>query len=181
LGACVLAAALLSGCGKDNPAKPNPGPVPYLPLSTPQNVLSNLVRAYTSRDSVEYKLLYDDAYLGISRDAVFYPVTIDSFSKNDEARHISALARALDVVHVDLDFGPSSTWTRFPYAGGNPDWATILVHNPRVAIFLGSGDDFQVSGVDLFEFSFAPTTPAPASPTDTTWQIVRWTEVRTSI
>jgi len=30
---------------------------------------------------------------------------------------------------------------------------------------------------DLNEFKFEPTTPATGSPTDTTWKIIRWTEI----
>ena len=176
IGICLVVGALLSGCGKGNPGKPSPY-APYLQLSTPQNVLSNLIRAYTSRDSVEYVLLYDDAYLGTSTDMTLPVVVTYSFRKVDEARHIAVLARASDVLRIEMDFGPLSSWTRFPSAGGHPEWSTIVFTNPSVALYT-SGGDYRVSGVSTFEFTFAPTTPAPGSPTDTTWQIVDWTEVR---
>jgi hypothetical protein len=30
---------------------------------------------------------------------------------------------------------------------------------------------------ELIEFKFEPTTPSAGSPTDTTWHIIRWTEI----
>src|SRR6185295_7940220 len=96
LAPAILAASVLSGCGKDSggPTKPGkPAPPTYPVLSTPQIVLSALEEAYSNRDSVETKVLYDSSYVGTSRDLRDPPGTIPiSLAYADEVAHVAKLA-----------------------------------------------------------------------------------------
>src|SRR2546422_4353775 len=69
--AIALCAVLLAGCGKkDKIVGPEPPGSPTYPkLSSPVNVLRALEQAYEARDSVEFKLLYNDSlYVGTTFD-----------------------------------------------------------------------------------------------------------------
>ena len=171
----VVLLALFVGCGKDNPAKPTlPGPK-YLPSSTPFNVLDNLKVAYTTRDSTGYDSLFDVNYTGSSIDQT--DASVLNFSRSDEARHINALARTRTISSIRLDLPPSMTRTRD--AGDPPGWASVQPYGLVIEIDDGPMSMFLQTGTsETMEFRFAPTTPSPGSPTDTTWHIVRWTEIR---
>jgi hypothetical protein len=67
---------------------------------------------------------------------------------------------------------------RFRDGADPPGWATI--QNPLGAVEVNDGPNtFRVdpSGITM-QFKFAPAAPDSTSPTDTTWKIVRWLEVR---
>ncbi len=169
----VILLATLSGCGDDNPVKVIPQPQ-YLPSSTPQNTLENLRRAYTARDTTGYDSLFDAAYIGTSVDPsgpIPVPLT---FTKADEALHIRALARRVPAVAIDLRFQPAVF--RFTDAADTLGWTTLSVSSPVLAIEDGP-TFFVIHSNETMEFKFRPTTPSPGSPTDTTWKIVRWSEV----
>jgi hypothetical protein len=172
--ACLLFGAM-AGCS-DNPVKPLPSGPKYLASSTPQNTLENLRRAYTTRDTTGYDSLFDAAYAGTSIDERDPSPTLKMFTKADESLHIRALARSR-VSKIVLQFPPSMT--RTTDGADPPGWATI----PLSFVFLEVSDD--ASGTDwitdpfaTMEFKFQPTSPSPGSPTDTTWHIVRWSEVQ---
>jgi hypothetical protein len=163
----------MMGCGKDNPVNVNvmpPGPK-YLPSSTPQNTLDNMRKAYVSRDSTGYDSLFDAAYAGVS----FDPVTMAAlnFTKADEAQHIAALARRISITSISFTVPPNLI--RDTDGADPPGWATISIIYPQVVID-DSPNTYIAGPLEHMEFKFAPTTPSPGSPTDTTWHIVRWTE-----
>src|SRR5678816_2035775 len=56
----------MSGCGDDKITPPIIQPRIYPILSNPYNVMDALKTAYERRDTVEIKVLYDDAYQGTS-------------------------------------------------------------------------------------------------------------------
>lgn len=172
--AVTLCVFLLAGCGKKRHLF-DPIPPRYLVLSSPANVLLALAKAYTSRDSAEYKLLFHDSYQGTSldqRDPSPYPLT---FTKADEAQHIAALARDPSLMGVDLQLVASLV--RFTDAGDPTGWATIQNPIARLSI-LGFPDSYTITPAEeTIEFRFIPKTPDSASPTDTTWKIIRWTEI----
>ena len=169
---CVIA---LAGCSaKNRITKPDVQPK-YPVLSTPQNVMAALARAYGWRDSVEYALLFDDNYQGTSTDPYLPPgeETLN-FTKADEAAHIGALARSRTISYVNVDFGPSPE--RATDAADSVGWATIQVQYFVLAIQDNVTSYYANSSNVAMEFKFKPTTPAPSSPTDTTWKIIRWSE-----
>lgn len=148
----------------------------YLPSSTPQNVVINLQRAYSTRDSTGYDSLFDAAYVGTTIDLFATgPDSLMTFSKADEALHISALARATTITGITVQYPP--TLLRERDGADPPGWATVPVNGARIEI-----DDNPASLItspsEAMQFKMAPTTPSAGSPTDTTWHIVRWTELR---
>jgi hypothetical protein len=172
--ACLLIGAMV-GCS-DNPVKPLPSGPKYLASSTPQNTLENLRRAYTTRDTTGYDSLFDAAYIGTSIDQRDPSPTLKMFTKGDEALHIRALAEG-SISVSRLQFPPSLI--RTSDAADTLGWATI----PISFVFLeiedfSVGTSWVISPDDVMEFKFRPTTPSPGSPTDTTWHIVRWSEVQ---
>ena len=90
----LLAAAFLTACDK-NTYKPPQRVFQFYPIrATPQDVLTNLQLAYSLRDSVEYKALYDSSYTGTSTDDNDPPGTLPlQFTFADEAAHMATLAR----------------------------------------------------------------------------------------
>jgi hypothetical protein len=170
--ATLLVVALLSGCGDDKgPVGPDDPPTPT--LSTPQAVLLSLLTAYQARDNVKTALLYDDAYEGASIDpsGLFGDF---AFTKADEIRHVARLKLDPNIVSVQVDFGPQSSWLRLPAdASDPPEWARIQINAWTVRV-----DDIQNSTTyeannNPMVYDFKPTVAAPG---DTAWAIVRWTE-----
>jgi len=169
----ALLVMALAGCGGDNGVGPKPpGPPQYLTSSTPQNVLTNLKLAYERRDSTAYDSLFDVSYVGTS----FDPSNLNTitFSKADEKRHVQALERTTSITSVSLTFSP--VLIRGVDGADPPGWATISMQNMTLEINDTPTSQNLVPNV-TWEFTFAPTTPSAGSPTDTTWHIVRWTEL----
>lgn len=176
----ILAAALLldSGCGHKarTITGPDRQPFPYPKLSSPQNVLQAMAFAYVRRDTAEIKLVYDSLYVGSSTDQTGGSPTPIMFTKSDEVRHVAGLARAITITGVSCTLYPALI--RFRDLGDPPGWATI--DNPIGQIVIDDAPSSYAtptSGLTM-QFKFAPTTPDSTSPTDTTWTIIRWSEVR---
>jgi hypothetical protein len=177
----ALAAAFLGGCGSDDDPIiecsicPQPGGYPA--LSSPANVLKALQMAYGARDSTEYKSLYDSSYIGTSTNLNDPPGTqVTTFRFADEVAHIAALGRSTTISSVVLDFGPLSTWTRLPSDDpSHPEWAMIQMAPGNWHLEINDGATLYSSqGTNPMTFAFNPTVAAPG---DTTWKIIRWTEV----
>ena len=182
--AIALCAVLLAGCGKkDKIVGPEPPGSPTYPkLSSPVNVLRALEQAYEARDSVEFKLLYNDTlYKGTSIDQSNPGSPIRyTFYKADEVRHVAALAKNFGITKIDLIYPP--VLDRFTDLSDPQGWATIQVL-PSSGLRLEINDAYTSTAYSIasdresFEFKFIPKSPDSSSPTDTTWQIVRWSEV----
>jgi hypothetical protein len=179
LAAAVIAEFLVAGCGNDHVTRPNPGPPGgnYPKLINPYSVLDALVLAYVARDTTEIKLIYHDLYDGSSVDQTDPVPLLVSFTKAQEVAHVSALRRSTSPGSISITQIPNRI--RFSDGADPVGWATI--RDPFSSIEVS--DTTATHVVDLphisMEFKFIPTTPAPSSPTDTTWKIIRWTEVRT--
>jgi hypothetical protein len=180
-----LIAGLAAGCGtKDHIVAPTP-PDPYQGhplypmLFDPYNVMDALRIAYEARDSVEIKKLYDDNYTGTSIDltAPGGPLQLD-FTKADEVRHVAAMAKSTSITNITLQWPPALT--REQDLGDPPGWTTIRLLPNTVRLEVSDQATIRSiqSDQEQFEFKFIPTTPAPGSPTDTLWSIIRWSEVR---
>jgi len=175
----LLSAALLAGCSGDNPTKPKPpsGPAPIV-RSTPQDVLKYLEYAYSRRDSIAIQSIYDSSYAGVSTDMTASPVSQSlNFTYADEVAHVAAMARSHSITSVTLNFG---NLTRLGSGDvSHPEWATIQVPGSNMELEIMDGPDgFSLAPAGITEaFSFKPTAPDSTSPTDTTWKIVRWSEV----
>ena len=147
----------------------------YLALTTPENTLVTMIRAYAKRDTTELALVYDDAYQGTSRDAGDWsPVTL-SFSKRDEIEHVAMLARTPSVTSVSVALNP--VLRRYSDGADPAGWATL--ENPIRAVEIRDGPTLYnvYFSYETVTYTFVPTTPDATSPTDTTWKIIRWSEV----
>src|SRR5262245_15381247 len=119
----LASAALLAGCGGDNPTKPKPSAPPPTVRYTPQDVLKYLEYAYSRRDSIAIKSIYDPTYMGTSTDLTQPPGSqILNFTYVDEVDHVAAMARKNSIISVMLNFG---SLTRIGADDvSHPDWAT---------------------------------------------------------
>jgi hypothetical protein len=175
--ALILAFAVVAaGCGLFNPDKPDkpkpPQPFEYRDLSTPQNVLYNLRDSWERKDSVRTIDIYDRGYVGSSTEG---NVTT-TFSKDQELATIGALSHDQNVSTITFTLPDSSTWVRQTFSS-DPGWTTISLQAYNIQV------DDAVKGTliahptpgSTFDFKFVPTLDA-ASPTDTTWKIIRWDE-----
>ena len=173
---CAGLALLLSGC-IFSPRKGAGGggtePPKYdIPLS-PEYVMFNLKKAYTAKDSVAYKACFDLSYFGTSQDQTTQN-PIDTLTFAEEARHIAYLART--TANVELVLKPAMT--RSTDSGDPPGWA--LIQNPIQSLGIYDGPNiFIVTPTqETIEFRFIPKTPDSSSPTDTTWKIIKWNEIK---
>lgn len=178
--AVLMTAIPLAGCGGDNhesPPKPPPGPQSVI-RSTPENALKQLEYVYTKRDSIGIKSVWDSTYVGTSTNLTEPPGSQTlNFTYVDEVEHVAAMARSHGITSVILSFGVP---TRLPSSDvSHPEWATIQIPGSNIGLEIIDGADvFQLPAGGISEsFSFKPTTPDSTSPTDTTWKIVRWTEL----
>jgi hypothetical protein len=174
---CFLALGVVSGCifspHTDKGCTDCNQPPPVYPgLINPFSVLDALESAYSHRDSTEIKLIYDINYAGSS----FDPKTPGQlvFTKQDEIRHVEGLYRTTSITEVSLKFPPNKV--RYTDSADPPGWATIQIQNMTLDIS-DSQTSYNLLTSETFEFKFIPYTPDSTSPTDTTWKIVRWTEL----
>ena len=179
LSAVVLSALALGGCGQrgsnDGHLIDSTPPFQYPDLSTPQNAIWNVKYAWERRDSVRTEALYDDTYQGSSTDG---SGTI-LFTKDREIAAVAEMARDANVATVSFNLQPENPWIRLRYAGDPPGWTALLLPVGAVNILVDDvmSGTWVANSSDFFEFKFAPTLDG-TSPTDTTWQIVRWTEIK---
>lgn len=176
----LLAAALVAaGCGLLNPDKGGPDPPPpfqYPDLSTPQNVVLNLKYVWENRDSLRAKVIYDDAYEGTSVDNKEGGPTY-TFSKVQEVQTVWSLGKTQDVTSVTFTLRPETTWVREDYPTDPVGWTSIKLQGVDIQVEDAAKGTLIANSSNLFQFKFVPTLDA-ASPTDTTWKIIRWEEIR---
>lgn len=179
---CLILVGLGIGCGKDDPVKPQP-PITTLPIypspSQPESVLIRYALAWQLRDSVMIDTVIASDYAGSSIDLTdTYPTTIP-FSKSDEVHIVGQMKLDPSLTGVGVELYPM-LWTREVNASDPSEWVTIRV--PQLRIEIGRGADYILAtGQYDCTFTFRPITPAPNSPTDTTWAIVRWKERKVSL
>ena len=178
---CVPILLLLSGC-IFSPKRGTGGGPPrpkYEPLATPENVLIDLSRAYSSKDSNEVKLLYHNDYTGTTIDQS-NPLSIlhFDFTKADEVGHVAGLARNIAVFFVDLELSPLLATLKLRYhdAGDPPGIETVQRPITRLAVYDDQNRWEVPLDKDYIEFKFIAKTPDSSSLTDTTWQIYKFTE-----
>jgi len=185
--ALALSAVVVAGCGifdpKRSKGKPPELPPEYQIPSFPAYVLTNLQEAYSHRDSVACKVLYDSSYVGTSQDLNDPPGTTPiSLTYSDEVAHVAKLASKPTITSAYLNLGPPTSWTRLESDDpSHPEWAVIQIAGTSLTVRITELPDniSEASGsTEFFEFAFKPTTPAAVSPTDTLWNIVRWRESR---
>ena len=173
LGALLLLAA---GCIFSPERKP-PTTIrqtPYLAPTSPSNVLQNLVTAYVRRDSAETALVYDANYSGSSTD-LSGVLPKSSFTQADEIRHVGALKLSTNIVGVTLDLGDYRIWVRQPGdASDPPGYAIINIPASKVSIDDVGLNKLWESTNRVIQYTFKPTV---ATPGDTTWTVITWTEI----
>jgi hypothetical protein len=179
LAALAIALAVVGCSKKDGGGRSllgNGGPPPYSEPTSPQNVLFNMIASYEARDSVQTAQVYDAAYQGASTDFSSPSPTTLTFTKFDEVHHVGFLRLDPNITSVALDFGPQSTWSRLPPDVSDPaDWAVLQINNAQIQIQdINMGTTSQAQN-NMMLYTFIPTVAAPG---DTTWKIVRWTEVK---
>jgi hypothetical protein len=98
-----------------------------------------------------------------------------SFSKADEMRHVASLAARTTIAHISINLNP--VIRRYTDTADPAGWASL--QNPlRTVEIEDAGTTYDVYlSYETLTYKFIPTTPDSTSPTDTTWKIVRWSEV----
>lgn len=171
--AASLVALGLAGCGKDPVKVPPPAPFQYPAFDTPQRAILNVMYAWERRDSVQTRLAYDDAYQGTST----YSGQTLTFTKAQEVGTVGAMGKSQDIAGVRFTTSPENTWVRLHYASDPDGWAAIQIQGVNIQVDDAVQGTMIASGMAFFEFKLAPTLNS-SSPTDTTWKVIRWTEVK---
>jgi hypothetical protein len=176
--ALILGLSLVAiGCGLFKPTPGGPPPPPpfqYPDLSTPQNAVLNLKYAWERRDSVRTRAIYDDRYQGTSTDNDGSVVT---FTKSQEVATVWAMGEAQDIQSVAFTLKPETTWVRLRYPTDDEGWTALQLQGVNIQVDDAAKGTLIASSSNFFEFKLAPTLDA-ASPTDTTWKIAAWKEIR---
>jgi hypothetical protein len=175
---CLLAcgSVLAWGCGSKKSTLTGPVPGPRYPdLTTPENTLVAMIRAYSNRDTVELGLVYDDAYQGTSIDTDDWAPVVLNFTKADEIRHLAALATRPSITKVSVNLNP--VIRRYTDLADAPGVTSL--QNPIRSVEVEDGPTLYsvYLSYETLTYKLVPTTPASGSPTDTTWKIVGWSEV----
>jgi hypothetical protein len=179
LAALAIALAVVGCSKKDGGGRSllgTGGPPPYSEPTSPQNVLFKMIETYEARDSLQTSQVYDDTYEGTSTDFSSPSPTTLTFTKFDEVHHVGFLRLDPNITAISVDFGPQSTWSRLPPDVSDPaDWAVLQINNAQIQIQdINIGTTSQAQN-NMMLYTFIPTVAAPG---DTTWKIVRWTEVK---
>jgi hypothetical protein len=171
----LLIVAGIAGCGKDDPLKPPlpPAPFTYPALDTPQHVVMNVKYAWERRDSVRTRQIYDDEYVGESTDNGETLL----FTKDQEVSTVWAMGKSQDLQSVSFTLRPETTWVRLSYPTDSAGWTAIQLQGVNIQVDDAAKGTLIASSSNFFEFKLKPTLDA-TSPTDTTWKIVRWREIR---
>ena len=166
------------GCGKDKPTGPPvvPKPFEYPALTTPESTLMNVKYAWERRDSTRTKQIYAADYLGTSTDQI-YNTTL-TFTKDQEVSVVWAMGKRSQIPPngVKMDLKPT-TWIRTRYAADPPGVAAIQMTGVNIQVDDTEYGTQVANSSTFFEFKLWPTVDSK-SPTDTTWQVYRWTEIR---
>lgn len=179
LAVCLTSGPLLTGCGIFNPEDGGSGGGPPPPpiLSSPAYVLEALEIAYSNRDSVKIKELYDSTYTGQSIDQKDPGSQID-VTYADEIAHVAALAQKPGLI-ASLELGSSGIWLEQSSDDpSHPEWVIIQISGSSYRIEVTDGDNVYGAigeGSSFQEFAFTPTDD-PGSPSGKLWKIVRWRE-----
>ncbi len=174
VGGCIFSPTHIDKGCKDCTKPPPIYPLP----SDPYNVMAAYKIAYEARDSVEMNRLYDTDYIGTSIDQSNPQSILQlTFSKAEEVSSVGAMAKTTSITSVSLQI-PPSLLRETDLA--QPTWALIQLPPSTVSLTIDDAGTSRVieSNKSSFEFRFAPTTPDSTSPTDTTWKIIRWSELR---
>ncbi len=94
---------------------------------------------------------------------------------------MAALARNPNISSAYLNLGSVTSWNRLGSDDpSHPDWAVIQISGSQIDVEVTEGNTLYLAkgGTEFFEFKFQPTTPAPSSPSDTLWKIIRWRETK---
>ena len=175
---------VLLGCGSSTGRRIIDPPVFVYPdQSTPKHTVLRMAAAVVRRDSVMTDSVYADDYEGTSIDLRDPSPETLTFTKADEIGAVGAMARSSSIISVVMDLGLPAGWNEIHYASDPPGW--IAVQIPAYSIYVNDTvqGEYQTQSpapgeTILFELTLKPITPAPSSPTDTTWTIVRWVESR---
>ena len=101
------------------------------------------------------------------------------FGWDSEVRHVAYLAQHAEL-RVSIKTSPVMTRTTDP--NDPPGWATLTNPLDSLSVTDSVGHGYAVDFASEFmQFKFVPHSPDSTSPTDTTWKIVRWTELRQPI
>jgi len=142
--------------------------------SRPEFALHNLAEAYNHKDSTAYKGVFDDTYQASYLDQKDPSPQLVTYYKDDEARHIAFLAKS----NANVDMRLSATLTPYQDLGDPPGWMTIQVPFQSIAVSTIDSSFVVNMTQDYLEMRFIPHTPDASSPTDTSWKVIKLTEVR---
>ncbi|MGE5179190.1 MAG: hypothetical protein ACM3PF_08880 [Bacteroidota bacterium] len=148
-----------------------PKPFEYPALTTPESTLMNVKYAWERRDSTRTKLIYADDYMGTSTDQADNSTL--TFAKNQEVAAVAAMEQSTHVTRVTMDLKPA-TWNRFRYVSDPPGWTAIQMNGVNIQVDDNQYGTMVANNDAFFEFKLKP---ASVSGPDTTWAIVRWTEL----
>jgi hypothetical protein len=171
---CCVLSSLALGCGKDkilrDELQPPPGPRYFTP-SAPESTVLNYKLAWERRDSTMIDSVLTDDYVGSSVDMTDPSSGTLTFTRSDETRALGGIKLDALINSVTITLPDPSSWARHHDLGDPPEWVTFVVS--YVSILVTRTDTMDYATHTHVEFKVKPI----ASASDTTWKIIRWSEV----
>lgn len=176
----------LAGCSDESTDPPPPEPSPYLPQTSPANVLANLRESFELRDAEGFlDQLYAPEFRFV-RDALDLedqPGLPRHWGYDCEAEIIEAMLGATTVLDVRLTFVMGTPQGPLPEdEAPDPDWQRILVTSVELEVEAVNPQDptdnliYRVPGDRaVFLFASDPNEIVEGAPA---WKIAEWQDVR---
>jgi hypothetical protein len=169
LVACLALAAAGAGCGDDDGAKPED---PYLPLTSPENLVENLRRSWEARDLEGYaRLLAPEFRFYFQEDDVPPGLPASYWGLTEDTTGTGGLFATPEVLDIRVAF---TIHDAVPATGpGLPAGAMLVrTHPAQLEVDLDAGVSLIVTG-DLEDFTCRPGDSGLGEDPGR-WFILRW-------
>lgn len=179
----ALALLLIVGCSSDGKKKnTEPDPSLYLPQTSVDNILANLIRAYQEKNAEEYAKLFDPSYqYTFAPQDVGGPYNIPT--SWGRAEELTSATRMFEGALNRDGYAPESITLSFTIGvptGTELDstWTKVVLSNVYLSVLARSPSSqdpliYQVIG-DKEDFYFVETSETAPGTQQKVWKIVRW-------
>ncbi len=168
----VLLVGLAWGCGDDDVIGPEPDP--YLPLTSPENILHNLEASWERRDILRYAELLDPEFRFYFQQLDVPPgLPLAYWNRDEDSTGTGALLASPEVKEIHVDLGPFTVEDagRVDYPGAR----RVRLTQARLEVALANDITLVVEG-DTQDMIFRRGSAAAGSDS-TRWYLLEWSDI----
>jgi hypothetical protein len=174
LGVLVMLAGFAWGCGEDSTGPYFVDDGPYLPQTSPENVLHNWQTSYERREIEQYATLLDPQYsFKFQTPDIPEDLPRDYWNRDEDSTMVTALFDNPDVVRISLDLGAFTV--EDAGRADVPGARRVRLTHATLEVELSSDTTLVAQG-DILDMNFRRG--AAAAGTDSTkWYIFEWQDL----